>query len=87
MRTDRAVTRMSSDRVAMRPIVDRLTDAQQSKAKKKKRKLKHGTKMLNSRPLKSGVWGGLGWVWRGGGAFVQRRTGVMEHCNAIIELL
>ena len=27
MRTDRAVTRMSSDRVAMRPIVDRMTDA------------------------------------------------------------
>ena len=27
MRTDRAVTRMSRDRVAMRPIVDRLTDA------------------------------------------------------------
>ena len=27
MRTDRAVTRMSSDKVAMRPIVDRMTDA------------------------------------------------------------
>ena len=27
MRTDRALTRMSSDRVAMRPIVDRMTDA------------------------------------------------------------
>ena len=27
MRTDRAVTRMSSDRVAMRPIVDRMTGA------------------------------------------------------------
>ena len=26
MRTDHAVTRMSSDRVAMRPIVNRLTD-------------------------------------------------------------
>ena len=26
MRTDRAVTRMRSDRVAMRPIVDRMTD-------------------------------------------------------------
>ena len=27
MRTDRSVTRMSSDRVAMRPIVDKMTDA------------------------------------------------------------
>ena len=27
MRTDRAIIRMSSDRVAMRPIVDRITDA------------------------------------------------------------
>ena len=27
MRTDLAVTRMSSDRVAMRPIVDRMTNA------------------------------------------------------------
>ena len=26
MRTDQAVTRMSSDRVAMRPIVSRMTD-------------------------------------------------------------
>ena len=27
MHTDHAVTRMSSDRVSMRPIVDRMTDA------------------------------------------------------------
>ena len=27
MRTDHAVTRMSSDQVAMSPIVDRMTDA------------------------------------------------------------
>ena len=27
MRTDRTVTRMSSNRVAMKPIVDRMTDA------------------------------------------------------------
>ena len=27
MRTDRTVTRMNSDQVTMRPIVDRMTDA------------------------------------------------------------
>ena len=30
MHTDRAITRMSSDRVAMRPIVNRMTDARES---------------------------------------------------------
>ena len=30
MRTDRAVTRMNSDRVAMRPIVSRMTHALRS---------------------------------------------------------
>ena len=30
MRTDRDVTRMSSDRLAMRPIVNRMTDAREN---------------------------------------------------------